>query len=94
MARGRSARRGRHKDDEGGRVKGPPARLRPVDSFSFFPLVVQATPLLLFGANLRAIASRAGRLLPSFMLGSLGTALVRVRVMGLGSGLGFGFGLG
>ena len=39
-----------------------------------------ATPLLLFGANLRAIASRAGRLLPSFMLGSLGTALVRVRV--------------
>jgi hypothetical protein len=34
-----------------------------------------ATPLLLFGANLRAIASRAGRLLPSFMLGTLGTAL-------------------
>ena len=34
-----------------------------------------ATPLLLFGANLRAIASRAGRLLPSFVLGTLGTAL-------------------
>ena len=54
-----------------------------------------ATPLLLFGANLRAIASRASRLLPSFMLGSLGTALVRVRVgQGSGSGSGSGSGLG
>ena len=34
-----------------------------------------ATPLLLFGANLRAIAKRAGRLLPSFLLGALGTVL-------------------
>ena len=34
-----------------------------------------ATPLLLFGANLRAIASRAGRLMPAFALGCLGTVL-------------------
>ena len=34
-----------------------------------------ATPLLLFGANLGAIASRAGRLMPAFALGCLGTVL-------------------
>jgi uncharacterized membrane protein len=34
-----------------------------------------ATPLLLFGADLRAIARRAGKLLPAFLLGSVGTVL-------------------
>ena len=34
-----------------------------------------ATPLLLFSADLRAIATRAGRLVPSFFLGCVGTVL-------------------
>ena len=64
MARGGGGgRRGRSRASEsdggggggggGRRVKGPPARLTPVDSFSFFPLLVQATPLLLFHPVLR-----------------------------------------
>ena len=34
-----------------------------------------ATPMLLLGANLRAVARRASRLLPAFAVGTLGTAL-------------------
>ena len=34
-----------------------------------------ATPVLLFGADLRAVARRAGKLLPAFLLGTFGTLM-------------------
>lgn len=42
-----------------------------------------ATPVLLFGADLRAVARRAGRLLPAFLLGTLGTFLGALIAIGL-----------
>ena len=60
----------------------PPAT--PVVSLAQITCVRLATPLLLFSADLRAVGRRAGRLLPSFLLGTAGTmtgALLAYRVM-------------
>ena len=37
--------------------------------------VALATPLMLLNADLRAVGRRAGRMVPAFVLGALGTAL-------------------
>ena len=47
----------------------------PTVSAAQLMAVQLATPLLLFSADLRAIGRRAGRLVPSFFLGTIGTVL-------------------
>ena len=52
-----------------------------------------ATPLLLLSADIRAIGRRAGRLLPSFLLGTVGTtlgALCGARLFGVPLAAAFG----
>ena len=47
-------------------------------------LVTLATPLLLFNADIRAVGRRAGRMVPAFLLGAIGTsvgALLAVRML-------------
>ena len=49
-------------------------------------LVTLATPLLLFNADLRAVGRRAGRMVPAFLLGALGTSLGALLSVSLLSG--------
>lgn len=51
----------------------PPAS--PLVSRAQLMAVQLATPLLLLSADMRAVGRRAGRLVPSFLLGTLGTVL-------------------